>query len=154
MYYILNVLYIFYYIFYNMYRYFIRYYVIYVNIQTIFYIYYIYIYQLNLHVASLMFGVKHLDTGRKLNAHKMFRICPGCLLNVYVRSIYHLFPGGITSQAIVLVFLDRNICFSVWASKRRGQFFPKPENYLKFKWLVHNGKRKAKGIKLKKISGN
>ena len=49
-----------------------------------------------LHISNLckIFQYLPLNTGQKLNIHKMFRRCPGC----HVHSIYALHPGGLFSQ--------------------------------------------------------
>ena len=43
-----------------------------------------------------MFGIKPQDTGHELNVNETFRKCPGCLMNLYVRSVYPLCPGRVT----------------------------------------------------------
>ena len=40
-----------------------------------------------------MFGIKPQDTGHELNVNETFRKCPGCLMNLHVRSVYPLCPG-------------------------------------------------------------
>lgn len=79
-----------------------------------------------------MFGIKPQDTGHELNVNETFRKCPGCLMNLHVRSVYPLCPGrGTVSN--VWVFLYRNIHFSVRTSEEITVFLLSGEPLETFK---------------------
>ena len=47
--------------------------------------------------------ISPVDTGRKLKVHKTFTRRPGRPLNVFIRSIYVLYPGGDIRNLLVKI---------------------------------------------------
>lgn len=78
-----------------------------------------------------MFGTKPQDTGHELNVNETSENVLDVLWTFMYVQFIPCVLGGLLSQTIVLVFLYRNIHFSVRTSEERSQFFSWVENDLK-----------------------
>ena len=70
------------------------------------------------------FTHSHIDTGCKLNVHKMFRRHPGRFLNVFVRSIYVLCLQGLLLEACAVQARRLSWIFkkvSLWSTISAGR---------------------------------